>query len=580
MAEQTAQPGARNAAIHYEADGYDTSRERLMGRHAAGEGFLRGFVRHSGVDRLYCHAASKAQAEAFAAQTRSYGGTAPTVWVPFARQQGLAEPGCLFYPSAGIDQLAWRRRRFDQRAYSLVGITHTTVSDRVMEVLAGLPVAPLQPWDALICTSRAVRDMLGRLIEAETAYLKDRLGASRFSLPQLPIIPLGVDCDAYVPAPAVRASWRQRLGIAEHDVAVLFLGRLSYHAKAHPLPMYRGLEQARASAPPGARLHLIQAGWFPNEQIERTFRNGATLHCPNVVCHFVDGRDPEVRVGIWQAADIFTSLADNLQETFGLSPIEAMAAGLPSVVSDWDGYRDTVRDGVDGFRIPTLMPPAPYGIDLAERYAMGLDNYDHYIGLSSQLIAVDTGAAAQAYAALIGDPELCRRMGAAAAAQARAHFDWRVVVGRMQDLWTELADRRRAADEIAPRRNGGIAALAMAHPARPDPFFAYAGYPTHVLQPASILSLAPGASAAQIEARRTSSLADFAATVLPDLADMARVVERLAADGPMTAEAVMKTVASANSGQLYRGLCWMAKMDLLRISPPARTAKEPLTATE
>ena len=26
-----------------------------------------------------------------------------------------------------------------------------------------------------------------------------------------------------------------------------------------------------------------------------------------------------------------------------------MAAGLPLVVSDWSGYRDLVRDGVDGF---------------------------------------------------------------------------------------------------------------------------------------------------------------------------------------------------------------------------------------
>ncbi len=42
---------------------------------------------------------------------------------------------------------------------------------------------------------------------------------------------------------------------------------------------------------------------------------------------------------IWQAADIFTSLSDNIQETFGLTPIEAMAAGLPSVVTDWDGYQ-------------------------------------------------------------------------------------------------------------------------------------------------------------------------------------------------------------------------------------------------
>jgi glycosyltransferase involved in cell wall biosynthesis len=33
-----------------------------------------------------------------------------------------------------------------------------------------------------------------------------------------------------------------------------------------------------------------------------------------------------------------------------------MAAGIPVVVSDWDGYKDTVRDGVDGFRIPTFKP--------------------------------------------------------------------------------------------------------------------------------------------------------------------------------------------------------------------------------
>jgi len=28
-----------------------------------------------------------------------------------------------------------------------------------------------------------------------------------------------------------------------------------------------------------------------------------------------------------------------------------MAAGLPCVVTDWDGYKDTVRHGEDGFRV-------------------------------------------------------------------------------------------------------------------------------------------------------------------------------------------------------------------------------------
>ena len=58
----------------------------------------------------------------------------------------------------------------------------------------------------------------------------------------------------------------------------------------------------------------------------------------------------------WASADLFLSLVDNPQETFGLAPVEAMAAGIP-VIGDWDGYRFTVSDGVEGFRIPTLAPP-------------------------------------------------------------------------------------------------------------------------------------------------------------------------------------------------------------------------------
>ena len=41
-----------NAAIHFRPDGYLTSGPRLMGRQAAGNGFLRGFFRHAGVEAL------------------------------------------------------------------------------------------------------------------------------------------------------------------------------------------------------------------------------------------------------------------------------------------------------------------------------------------------------------------------------------------------------------------------------------------------------------------------------------------------------------------------------------------------
>src|SRR3546814_3034291 len=67
----------------------------------------------------------------------------------------------------------------------------------------------------------------------------------------------------------------------------------------------------------------------------------------------------------WAAADVFVSLSDNIQESFGITPVEAMAAGLPCIVSDWDGYRDTVVDGETGILVPTWVPPAGAGAGIA-----------------------------------------------------------------------------------------------------------------------------------------------------------------------------------------------------------------------
>ena len=47
-----------NAAIYYHPEGFDTSREKLMGRHVAGEGFLKGYVEHARAETLYCYAKS------------------------------------------------------------------------------------------------------------------------------------------------------------------------------------------------------------------------------------------------------------------------------------------------------------------------------------------------------------------------------------------------------------------------------------------------------------------------------------------------------------------------------------------
>ena len=92
---------------------------------------------------------------------------------------------------------------------------------------------------------------------------------------------------------------------------------------------------------------LIECGWTANDQIAQAFSEARAKLCPSVRSIVLDGRINDVRDTAWAAADVFCSLSDNIQETFGLTPIEAMAAGLPVVVTDWDGYKDTVRNGIE-----------------------------------------------------------------------------------------------------------------------------------------------------------------------------------------------------------------------------------------
>ena len=139
----------------------------------------------------------------------------------------------------------------------------------------------------------------------------------------------------------------------------------------------------------------------------------------------------------WASADIFCSLVDNIQETFGIVPLEAMAAGLPLVVSDWDGYKDTVRDQVDGFRIKTLMPSSGLGDDLALRHAIELDTYDRYCGHVSQLTAVDGIGATQALSSYL-NLESTKKMGEAGRRRVTSNYDWQQIIPRYEELWKEL----------------------------------------------------------------------------------------------------------------------------------------------
>ena len=286
---------SRSVAVFYKRDGFDTDGTRLLGRHAAGEGFLKALVRDGTAEPLYCYTSQRQEFTEFCDRIRPWLTRPRSVeWLSDSNPQLLSQAGIFYRPDAAVVDLAWQRRFLDQRGYSICGLTHTIASKETLKMIGDLLTAPVQPWDALICTSTAVKVGIDRLLDNWADYLV------------------------------------------------------------------------------------------------------------NVI--FVNGRQKEIRTRIWSAADIFISLADNIQETFGLTPIEAMAAGLPVVVSEWNGYRDTVRHEVDGFLIPTIMPPIGTGIDLAAQYFSNQLNYSTYVGQVSIVSAIDVNACAHALEQLITQP--------------------------------------------------------------------------------------------------------------------------------------------------------------------------------
>ena len=198
--------------------------------------------------------------------------------------------------------------------------------------------------------------MVQEVLNVREQQLMERFGvvktAASVPRPQLPVIPLPLPIEAFAePAPAAEA--KRALGLPESSAVVLWLGRLSLLTKLDPWPTYQMLERVaqRLERP----LVLVECG--PDDQPSPAEHLDAHRQlCPAVQFVRLGGAQPvseEIKQQALAAADIAVSLVDNPQETFGLAVAEAMAAGVPLVVSDWNGYRDLVRDGIDGFRVAT-----------------------------------------------------------------------------------------------------------------------------------------------------------------------------------------------------------------------------------
>jgi len=192
--------------------------------------------------------------------------------------------------------------------------------------------------------------------------------------------------------------WRRSLGLAETDVAILFLGRLV---------MEKGLDvfaetivQLRARGVPHKVLVIGDGparGWF-----------GANL--PGAI--FAGFKTGEALGQALASGDIFFN--PSVTETFGNVTLEAMASGLPVVAAGATGSASLVAEGVTGRLVVPTSKEA------------------------------DAIAFAEALAPYCVDPALRAAHGAAGETRA-CEYSWEAINAVVADTYVRLVDARRSA---------------------------------------------------------------------------------------------------------------------------------------
>ncbi len=343
---------------------------------------------------------------------------------------------CILYP-------AWLACLRNSLSREIFPITSTTHSLSYASFGRGF-LSQLWPGttarDAIVATSTAGLAVVERLFTAlRRGY---GLDPDRFPAPRLARIPLGIDPAGYArsDAGAARVA-RGRLGLPETAVVLLVFGRISHSSKMDLLPLLRALQRVLAGGVEPSAVCLVLAGWTDDDprQVRDpviTLLSGLAANIGLPLHAFPRPSEADKRT-LFGLADIFVSLADNPQETFGLTLLEAMAAELPVVASDYDGYRDLVVDGTRGFSCRPWGCPIPIPGTYWRRCATTTMPSCCW----PRAWPWDVAATARVLEVLLRDPHKRRAMGRAGRARVEAEFSWASVIARHLILWEDLAAR-------------------------------------------------------------------------------------------------------------------------------------------
>jgi glycosyltransferase-like protein len=177
------------------------------------------------------------------------------------------------------------------------------------------------------------------------ARLRDEFGVDA------ELVPNGVDSARFRPPrdAGERAAARDAAGL-DDELAILTVGGIE--PRKGSLTLLRAFAAARRALPERRPVLLVAGGatlFDHRDEIDRFHALRERLDLDGDVRVLGPVTDAQLE-GLYRAADVFA--LPSVKEGFGLAVLEALAAGLPAVVSDLDVFRTYLTEGASALMAP------------------------------------------------------------------------------------------------------------------------------------------------------------------------------------------------------------------------------------
>jgi glycosyltransferase involved in cell wall biosynthesis len=332
-------------------------------------------------------------------------------------------PDIAFNPTLNINNLLHWRNNFKYH-FPIIGLIHGIHKYKDLENLQDSKTY-MTEHDSFICPSADTKDVLLKI---------------GFKKNQITVISYGVNSTKFKPINN-KYELRKKNKINSEKTVLLILSRVSPELKSDLTPLFRLIPQIKNHS----NLLIYIVGHVSNESYVNELKNFAKISNIDHLIkwnHFPDHKNIHE---YFQLSDIFLSLSDFYGESFGLTVQEAMATGLPTILSEFSGYKTHLTNQVEGFYIPTITTKT----NLNNEFYYGAQNeFGHTF---SQTIAMDYRKLIDSINSLIKSNSLREQMGKKAREKIKKNYTLTHMINSYIGFFNTQIEKSKKIKKLKPQ---------------------------------------------------------------------------------------------------------------------------------